>query len=125
MQQVIDGSIVEVGQFVTLLVALADAKNEVGKPAWGRIGENIAIGHLQSCLIGFDDDSCDNKRRSSEVEEAVVGSHTLNTENLGEDIGESLFCIVGRGFVGTTRGQFRLRQRLHIGLAVRREGHLL
>ena len=87
--------------------------------------EDIAVRHLKPRLVGFDDDTRDDKRGASEFEETVGGADLLHIEHFGKDVGNGLFGIVGRSLIRAASSQLRFRQRLDIGLAIRRERHLL
>ena len=79
---------------------------------------------MQPGLVGLDDDTSDDERSASEFKEVVGSTHLIHLKNLGEDVAEGFLRIVGRSHESRSDGKLRLRQSLHIGLAIRRHGHL-
>ena len=80
---------------------------------------------MQPGLVGLDDDAGDDERRAAQLEEIVGSTHLVHLEYACEDVAEGALCVVGRSHVGRTDGQLRFGQRLDVGLAVGRHGHLL
>ena len=123
LQQVINGGIVEVGDGIALVSAFA-AIDQLCQLTRRRIGKHITVGHMQSGLVGFDDDTRDDERRTTQLEEVVGSTHLVHLQDACKDIAESLFGIVGRGCIGRADSQLRLRQCLHVSLTVGSHRHL-
>ena len=76
-------------------------------------------------LVCLDDDTGDDERRTTELEEVVGSTYTVQLQDVGEDVAEGTLRIVGRCLVVATECQLRFGQRLDIGLAIGRQRHLV
>ena len=76
-------------------------------------------------LVCLDDDTSDDERRTTELEEVVGSTYTVQLQDVGEDVTEGTLRIVGRCLVVATECQLRFGQRLDIGLAIGCQRHLV
>ena len=122
-QQVVNTGIVEFGYIVIVCGDDRIARNECGKLSRGGVGEDIAVSHVHSRFVGFDDDTRHHERGAAQIEEAVVGTDLVHGENLAEDAAEERFRIVGRCHVfavGSLHDGRRQRLAVHLLVLVQR-----
>ena len=98
LQQVVDSGIVEFGDTrITRHFGFASiSRDELGQQLWCRIGEEVAIGHMLSGLVCFDDDSRHHERRTSQFEEVIRSTHLINSQNISEYLGKETLQVVLR-----------------------------
>ena len=80
---------------------------------------------MQACLLSLDYNLHDGQRRTTKFEETVSSSNLFDLQDTCKDIAEDPFCVIGRSNKFANACQFRVRQSLHVRLAVRRHRHLL
>ena len=124
LQQRVDRSIVEVGYFISPFILCA-ASNQPCKLAGSRMGEDITIGHMQSCFVCLNDDTGDNERCAAQLEEVIRGSYLIHLQDVGKDVAEDTLRFVHRFCIGRCYGELRLWQCLYIRLPVGCHWHLL
>ena len=78
---------------------------------------------MHTSLVGLDDDTGNDQRRTAEFEEVVGSTHTVHLQDTSKDIAESPLGIVGRFLIGTADGQLRFGQGFDIRLAIGRHRH--
>ena len=73
LQEVVDSRIVKVGNrgIGSRSFFYDFTSNQLSQLARCRIGKYVAIGHVQSCLICFDDDTGNDERRTTKFEEII------------------------------------------------------
>ena len=80
---------------------------------------------MQACLLCLDYNLHYSQRRTTKFKETISSSNLVDLQDACKDVTEDLFCVIGRNNIFANACQFRIRQSLHIRLAVRRHWHLL
>ena len=124
LQQVVDGCVVKACYLIEALLCRV-ARKEARQQAWRRVGEDVAVCHVQSRLVALDDDTRYHKRGAAKVEEVVGGSHLLHLQDISEDLGKHTLLLVAWLHiftVGCLDHGGRQRLAVHLLILVERYG---
>ncbi len=118
-QHIMNRLVIVVGAVVLVGASHRDTCHQLGQLARRRVGEHIAIGHVNACLVGLNDDTGHHERGAAQFEEVVGGTDLVHSDNVFEDAAEQTFGVVSRlniFVVGSLN--HRRRQSLAVNLLV-------